>query len=185
LSEIADHWEERPSLVRLGLRIATAAAAAAPVVVALVLFSPLARGDILDGYLLFVGALVLLALVHATRTATPAAEESLYERALRRRRRGGARPPELARIEREVVLSSMSSFDFHMRMRPLLREVAAHRLATRRGLELDTGSPEVRGLLGEELWELLRPERRPPADRFAPGLPVAGLRRTLDALERI
>lgn len=169
----------------LALRVVGGAAAGAPVVVLLVAFSPLSRARILDGYVLFVGALVLLALVDATRSANRTDEESLYERALARRRRRAARPPELARIEREVVLAAMSSFDFHMRMRPLLREVAAHRLATRRGLELDTGSADVRALLGEELWELLRPGRRPPADRFAPGLPVSGLRGALDALERI
>jgi hypothetical protein len=167
------------------LRIFGLAVVGLPVVAALLAFSTLSRAQILDGYLLCVGGLVLLALVDATRTVNATGEESRYERALGQRDRRPARPPELTRIEREVVLSSMSSFDFHMRMRPLLREVATHRLATRRGLDLDSGSAEAQAALGPELWQLLRPDREPPSDRFAPGLPVPRLRAALDTLERI
>jgi hypothetical protein len=149
------------------------------------LFYPVPAGRAAEGYLLFVGAVVALALALATREASPAAADSAYERALRLRQRRGARPPELEKLEREVVLAAMSSFDLHMRLRPLLREIAAHRLATRRGLELDRGGPEVEGVLGEDLWSLVRPGRQPPHDRFAPGLPLSGLRRAVDRLEAI
>ncbi len=149
------------------------------------LFYPVPVERAVQGYLLFLGALVAFVLVQATREASPATAESTYERALRRRVRRPARPPELEKVEREVVLSAMSSFDLHMRLRPLLREIAAHRLVTRRGLALDRGGSEVRSTLGEELWELVQPDRRPPHDRFAPGLPLSGLRRLLDRLEAV
>ncbi|MGH3102923.1 MAG: hypothetical protein ACRDN6_02350 [Gaiellaceae bacterium] len=135
--------------------------------------------------MLFVGGLLLVGLVRATSAAGHADERSLYERALRRRHRSPERPRELAKIEREVVLSAASSFDVHFRLRPILREVAAHRLASRRGADLDAGSPETRAVLGDELWELVRPDCEAPDDRFAPGLPLARLRGVLDRLERI
>ncbi|MET0607959.1 MAG: hypothetical protein ABW045_04315, partial [Gaiellaceae bacterium] len=91
----------------------------------------------------------------------------------------------LAKLEREVVLASGTSFDVHFRLRPVLREIAVHRLASRRGLTLDSGSPEVRTLVGDELWEVVRPDREPPDDRFGPGLPLARLRLALDRLESI
>jgi hypothetical protein len=143
------------------------------------------RTRVVDGYVLFVGGLVLLGLVRATRAAGGDDEGSLYERALRSRARPAARPRELQRLEREVVLAAASSFDLHVRVRPVLREIAAHRLATRRGTDLDAGSAETRAALGEELWELVRPDRVPPDDRFAPGLSLGGQRAALDALERI
>lgn len=153
-------------------------------VVVLLAFSSVPRQRLLDGYVLFVGSLVMLGLVRATSRAGTT-EASLYERALRRRERRPERPQELARLEREVALAAGSSFDVHFRLRPVLREIAAHRLATRRGADLDSGSAEVRARLGEELWELVRPDRQPPDDRFGPGLPLARLRVALERLERI
>ena len=166
-------------------RVVFLAAAVGAALLLASLFYPVPRARAVDGYLLFLGALVAFALVQATRAASPASAESGYERALRRRRRRPARPPELEKLEREVVLAAMSSFDLHMRMRPLLREIAGHRLATRRGLDLDRGGPEVEAVLGEDLWQLLRPGREPPHDRFAPGLPLGDLRRVLDRIESV
>jgi hypothetical protein len=94
-----------------------------------------------------------------------------------------ARPAGLEQAERIVVLAAVNSFDLHLRLRPRLQAIAEHRLASRRGLRLD--SREAREALGEELWELLRPERPSPDDRFAPGLPLAGQRAALDRIEKI
>jgi hypothetical protein len=46
-------------------------------------------------------------------------------------------------------------------------------------------SPESRRLLGEEVWELVRPDREPPDDRFAPGLPYEAQSAALDRVEKI
>lgn len=140
---------------------------------------------VLDGYVLFVGGLVMLGLVHATRTAAAGDDESAFERALRPRRRSPLRPRDLEKLEREVVLASGSAFDVHFRLRPLLRQIAAHRLASRRGADLDAGSDETRAALGEELWEILRPDRPPPHNRYGPGLPLGRVRAAVDAIERI
>jgi hypothetical protein len=165
--------------------LAALAAAVGVLVVVLVAFVGVPRTRVVDGYVLFVGGLLLFGLVRATRVAGEPGRRSPYEQALRRRERPPARPRELAKLEREVSLAAGTSFDLHFRLRPALREVAAHRLGTRHGLALDGGSPEVRTLLGAELWEIVRPDRQPPDDRFAPGLPLGRLRGVLDRLETI
>jgi hypothetical protein len=152
---------------------------------AVIVFGGAPAERVVDGYVLFLGSLLLLGLVRATRVAGETGERSPYDRALRRRERSPARPGELAKLEREVLLAAGTSFDLHFRLRPVLREIAAHRLSTRRGLALDGGSPEVPALLGDELWEVVRPGRESPDDRFAPGLPLAALRRALDRLESV
>jgi hypothetical protein len=169
----------RLALILIGLAVGVGL-----LVAVLIAVTTVPRTRLADGYVLFVGGLLLVGLVRATSAAGASEEASVYERALRRRGRAPARPSELARIEREVVLASTSSFDVHYRLRPILREVAAHRLAGR-GIDLDAGAPETRALLGEDVWELVRPDREPPDDRFGPGLPLSRLRTTLDTLERI
>jgi hypothetical protein len=154
-------------------------------IVMLLLFSTAPPGRLVDGYVLFLGALLLFGLVQAMRVAADSEQRSAFDEARRPRRRPPERPRELAKLEREVVLASTSAFDLHFRLRPLLRDVAAHRLAARLGLELDSGSTPVRAALGNELWELVRPDRPPPRDRLGPGLPAARLRAALDVLERI
>jgi hypothetical protein len=153
--------------------------------VGLAVFFPVPRERLLDAYLLFVGGLFLLGLARTTTHAGGIERPSLYEAALRRRRPRPDRLRELARLEREVSLGSTHAFDFHVRIRPHLREVAEHRLESRRGLRLDDGSPAVRSLLGEELWGLLRPDLRPPDDRLGPGLPLPRLRAAIERLEAI
>jgi hypothetical protein len=171
---------------RLAILLGCVAAGVGVLVFVVVAFSTAPRQRVLDGYLLFVGGLLLFGLVRATREAAEAeAATSVYERALRRRERAPARPGELAKLEREVALAAGSSFDLHFRLRPVLREIAAHRLATRRGLALDGGTLDVRELLGAELWEIVRPDRLPPDDRFGPGLPLARLHGLVERLERI
>ena len=39
--------------------------------------------------------------------------------------------------------------------------------------------------VGPDVWELVRPDRPPPADRRARGIPPAQLRRVVESLERI
>ena len=169
------------------------------VLLVLTLFVPVPRERLLDGYVLFVGGLVLLGLARLT-SRTGDESRSVYEAALRPQPLGlqqqelrpllpvRPRPErlrELARLEREVSLGATHSFDLHVRVRPHLRAIAEHRLESRRGLRLDDGSPAVRALLGDELWELVRPDRRPPDDRLSPGLPVPRLRAAVERLEAI
>lgn len=149
----------------------------------------LARPDdrplILDAYVLFVGGLTLILLVRATRVALPASGRSAFERALLPIQRPAARPDELVRLESRVALAAETAFDLHYRLRPTLREIAAHRLSLRRGIDLDAEPEAARSLLGPAAWDLVRPDREPPADRLGPGRPLADLSAAVDALERI
>jgi hypothetical protein len=138
-----------------------------------------------DGYLVTLGALAMVGLLNATREAAPGSRRSAFERALRPRRTPAASLPQLERTRRETALAVARSYDFHVRLRPTLREIAAHRLASRRGIDLDTQAEQARRVLGEDAWELLRADRLPPDDRFAPGIEPDSLARLLDRLERI
>jgi hypothetical protein len=154
------------------------------VVLGLVALAGVPAAPALDGLALFLGALLMIWLVQTTRRASGAHLPSRYERALRPPpARSSARPGELARLERLVVLSAANAFDLHLRLRPRLRAIAEHRLVGRRGLPLD--SPEARRLLGEEVWEVVRPDRPPPEDRYAPGLPPEAQSAALDRIEKI
>ena len=86
---------------------------------------------------------------------------------------------------REVELSTYNAFHFHARLRPLLRDVAAHRLRSRYGVELDAEPARARELVAAEAWEVVNPERPPPADRMASGPTLDELRIVVDELEAI
>jgi hypothetical protein len=166
------------------LRVAGGAALVAVLLAALGVVAPVSTERLVDVFVLVAGGLLLLVLVRATGEAGGDAG-SIYDRALRTTRPSAQRPLELESLERSVTLASMNAFDLHARICPVLREVAAHRLAASRGLRLESGSPEVRNALGPELWDLVRPDRVPPTDRFAPGLPPARLAAHVRALERL
>jgi hypothetical protein len=139
----------------------------------------------LDAWLLALGAVALSVAVAATRTALPGPGQSPFDRRRRKRLERPARLPELARVEREVALGTGTAFDAYYRLRPVLRDVAEHRLATRRGLVLDSGSDAVREALGEEAWELVRPDRGRPSHQLGPGATLRDVRAAIEALERI
>jgi hypothetical protein len=149
------------------------------------LAAPGRRALWLDVYLLVLGAIAVFAAVLATRQAFPLDNRSLLAAALEREPREPLRPQELERLEREVTLGTSTAFDLHYRLRPILREVAEQRLADRRGLRLDRGGREVEAALGEELWELVRPDRKPPKERYARGLAPEAVRQAVERLESL
>ena len=162
------------------------AAAGAAVAGAAVLAGAAGGDEAADGYALFLGTIGMLWLVRRTRRASGADIPSAYDRAVAARGvPQPSRPATLERVEREVVLSSGSAFDLHVRLRARLRAIVEHRLAAHRGLDLDAGTAETRNLLGDDLWELVRPDRPMPTDRLAPGLQVRRQRDLLDRVERI
>jgi hypothetical protein len=138
-----------------------------------------------DGYLLALGALAMIGLLAATREAAPGRRRSPFEQALRPRRTPRTTLPQLERIRRETALAVARAYDFHVRLRPTLRAIATHRLSSRRGVDLDANPAAARRLLGDDVWDLLRADRLPPEDRFAPGIEPDALARLLDRLERI
>ncbi len=139
----------------------------------------------LDVYALTVGAMALLAAILATRRAFPLEQQSAIAAALERDEPTAVRPPDLERTERMLSMAATTAFDLHFRLRPVLREVAEQRLADRRGLRLDSADARVQEACGEELWEVVRPDREAPDHRFLPGLPNEALHRVVRRLESI
>lgn len=142
------------------------------------------RTLLLDVYLLGVGGVLLLALVRLTREGGPSTGPSDFDRALAEMSRRPADSGELTLV-RDVTHSTRSAFHLHVRLRPLLREIAAHRLWMRFAVDLDREQGRARELIGANAWELVRPERPPPTDRLAPGPPLADIRVVVDELERL
>jgi hypothetical protein len=152
---------------------------------AAVVFVPGRKELALHVYLLVLATLALAWLVRLVRRAHPVAAASPFDLGLRERVEHPARLPELARLEREVSLATNTAFDLHFRLRPVLRRITAQLLAARRGVDLD-GDPEAaRGLLGEEAWEVVRPEREAPRDRSGPGIDLSSLRAIVASLEAL
>jgi hypothetical protein len=128
-------------------------------------------------YLLFLGALLMLVVVSGVSAAAPRARTSDFTAALDERPEPAAAVPQLAKVEREVTLAIGNAYDLHARLLPHLREIAAARLE-RRGQQ---PGPDTLG----RWWELLRPDRPEPRERFAPGIPEHELRALVADLEAI
>ena len=96
-----------------------------------------------------------------------------------------SRPGQLVALERLVTTAGTSTVQAHAYLRPILVEIATHRLAAH-GQALER-MPDATGkdLLGEELWELVRPNRPFPEDRHGPGVQPGDLAAMLDVLERL
>ena len=166
-------------------RIAGSVLAATAVLVILLGVRPLPAERLLAGYVLVVAGIALAAL---TRIAQPAAERrgaSRFEQALRRRHERPVRPPELIRTERELTLGMANAGHAYSRLLPVLREAAAARLAARHGIDLRARPRDAEELLGNDAWELLRPDLPAPEDRNAPGLPTARLEALVSRLEHL
>jgi hypothetical protein len=147
------------------------------------LIIPVRNELVLDLYLLFVGAVALLALVRTTRVAHQGSERSPFESALRPIKPRSRRPPELVRLEHRLALAASTAFDVHYRLRPVVREIAAERLWSKHAVDLDSEPKGAESLLAEEIWELVRPDRPPPTDPFARGLGLGGIEAVVAKLE--
>jgi hypothetical protein len=142
----------------------------------------LSHSDAIDAWILVVGGIGLIAAVRTTRAAHGRARPSALEAALARTPEPAERPGELSRIEREVDLGISSAFYLHFRLRPLLRQIAEHRLRSGAGLELDRAGSSV---FEPDEWELLRPDRPEPRDPHGRGVPLPRLRSLVERLERM
>ena len=144
---------------------------------------PVPTERILAAYVLALAALALASLVRTVAARQDSRQPSAFERALERQRATVVRPPELVLIERDIVLGGAQAGHFHSRLRPLLRDVAATRLAAHHSVDLDRQPDAARRLLGDEAWAVVRPDVEKPEDLYAPGVPLARLRGVVGALE--
>jgi hypothetical protein len=91
---------------------------------------------------------------------------------------------ELERLSRQVELATTTCADLHAFGRPMLREIAAPLLLLH-NVDLDRHPRRAQQLLGEELWELVRPNRPQPTDQDAPGLSTRELALLVERLEAL
>jgi hypothetical protein len=125
------------------------------------------------------------ALVLATALAAAAALQ-LRPAPSRRpppREREDELPLRLRQIAADLRKSEESGFEVEQSLRPLLVPIAAARLG-RRGVDMALAPRRAQELLGDELWELVRPGRPPAADG-AGGLAGEDLRTAIERLERL
>lgn len=161
--------------------VAAALAATGALGVALAL-RPGDRALAVDVYLLFAGAVALIAVLALTLAPYAREEPSALDR------RPPLPPPDrrprdLVRLEREIELATQTAFDAHYRLRPTLRPIAETRLRAR-GVDLDS-APGTEALLGPEAWELVRPDRPRPRRHDAPGPTLAAIDAAVAALEEL
>jgi hypothetical protein len=149
------------------------------------ILAPARLGAALLAYLLLVLALAMWLLTHLVATTYPLAGDQAWRAALRRSPPRLLLPESLHQLERQLTYARMSSVDLHYRLRPLLRAIAAQRLAARRNISLDEQPQRAQALLPPAAWELLRPDRPSPADRHARGLDRSTLTAIVTALEEI
>lgn len=130
-----------------------------------------------------------IALVAAAAVGVCVCLALLPEARSTRRRRTAvpepSRPEQLVRLESLVMMAGTSAIQVHAYLRPLLVEIASRRLAAR-GRSLEQMPESIaRQLLGDRLWEIVRPDRPFPEERHGPGISSQDLRGVLDVLERL
>ncbi len=130
---------------------------------------------------LAVALLAFLALVRAAYPSTP----SPFVMSLRQPPAATTRPAALARLEREVSMAGSTAFDVHFFLRPTLIELAGGLLSSRRGIDLEEDPERARIVLGDDVWELVRPDRPQPIDRIGTGIEPARLEHVVSTLEHI
>jgi hypothetical protein len=168
--------------VKLARRLAMPAVLAAVVLVGLLALRPLSTSRALAIWVVVVAAIALVLVVRHSRGTQHA---SRFEAALRGREEASEQPVELLRMERELELGIADATHAHRRLLPLLRAAAEARLSSRYGVELDRRPESAEALLGEDVWELLRPDRPEPADRHGPGVPRERVTAVIARLESL
>jgi hypothetical protein len=161
-------------------RIVPALVVSTIVLVVLLGVGVVATSTLVAAYVLLLAAIGVASLTRII-AGEPDLRASTFERALTREPASVSRPPELVRVEREITLGVSTAGHLHLRLLPLLREAAAARL----GFELAFRPALARERLGDEAWDLLRPDRPEPADRHAAGVSLAKVRRVVDTLEAL
>lgn len=172
----------RALVTRLAVGAFVLVASALLVVVALA--SPEHRTRAAAAYLLALGALGVAAALRRVLRAR-ASRRSAFEAALEPSSARPARLRSLEQVENDCIQGLANPVDLHRRLRPRLHEIAAQRLAARHGVDLDSRPETARGLLGDEVWELVRPDRPLPDELTGPRIDAACLGRVLDRLEAI
>jgi hypothetical protein len=149
-----------------------------------VLFRPIPFGFAFRAWLVALGGLTAAALVRASLAPYRRVVVEAV-RFARPRPILPIRPAGLEEVERTVDFAVWNAADLNRRLRPLLREVAAHRLQTRRGLDLERNPEAARHLLGEDAWALLGLQPGPGSEGRQPAASESAIRETVKRLEEL
>lgn len=131
-----------------------------------------------------------IALVSAlTVAALFAAATALQLRSARRHQpprlaRDDELPVRLRQIAHELRESERSELAVDRSLRPLLVPIAATRLG-RRGVDMALAPRRAQELLGDELWEIVRPDRPSAASRVGGGVASDDVRIAIERLEQL
>jgi hypothetical protein len=166
-------------------RIGKAVAGASALLIVMLGTRPVSIQQILTAYVFVLAGIALAALTRIARSTSELPPPSDFDAALRARAVEPMRPSELVRTEREITLGTSSAGHLHQRLVPILREAAAARLSANHNVDLARRPDAARALLGEDAWELLRPDRPEPNDRHGPGIPMRRLRGVVSTLEKL
>jgi hypothetical protein len=127
------------------------------------------------------GLIAFLVIVQAAYPPTP----SPFDGSLRRNEPPAERPGSLRRLEREVSMAGSAAFDVHFRLRPVIIELATELLSSRRGIDLERDPERARAALGDDVGEIVRPDRPQSSERYGSGIGEPELGRVVTALERV
>ena len=100
------------------------------------------------------------------------------------RARDGEMPLRLRQIADDLRDSEQSEFGVDRSLRPLLVPIVAARLG-RRGVDMALAPRRAQELLGDVVWEIVRPDRPSAAYRVGRGLTGDDLRTAIERLEQL
>ena len=126
-------------------------------------------------------AFVLLLLLLVDRRDVDA--EPAFEAAVRARVPPPLEEPASLKSARWLVVNAVSAGGLHYRVRPVLVELTVARLRDSHGIDL--AHPRAATVVGDALWQIVRPDAPAPHDRMAPGMSPSMLRDALDRLEML
>ena len=141
------------------------------------------------GLVLGQGSTVALGSALALATALAAAA-ALQLRPARRQQptppheRDHKMPSRLRKIADDLRESERSEYGVDRSLRPLLVPIVAARLG-RRGVDMALAPRRAQELLGDVLWEIVRPDRPSAVYRVGGGIPADDLRAAIDRLEQL
>jgi hypothetical protein len=154
--------------------------------VAAVLILPQHSNVILRGYLTTVGLLLALKLINSI--ASYIYGDSVSQGGgFRKPQRNAAknRQTELLDIEQRVSFAKVSEFDYQSRLRPVVRDIAAQRLAANWHIHLSNDPGVAKERLGSDLWDEIQGSPSLIDPREQRGMTVPRLRAIVERLESI
>ena len=135
-----------------------------------------------QGRTVALAAALVLAAALAAATALELRPEPRHPPAPRGRDDG--MPSGLRRIVDVLQESEHSEFNVDRSLRPLLVPIATARLG-RRGIDMALAPRRAQELLGDRLWEIVRPDRASAAHRAGRGLAGDDLQEAIERLEKL